>query len=170
MLNKRYSYVGHVNIADLPSDNQRVWVRSSQDILQWIKTTNQQPEYDDVYIATFIVDTDGLLWINDRRSEHVLCANGQDVLCAGEIGFVINDSQLEIIELSNQSTGYCPEPKSWYAIHHALQTAQISHPDFFTLAITFRLCDVCHTKNIVNDHHFYCANCDASLPLEWNFG
>jgi hypothetical protein len=58
---------------------------------------------------TFVVDEHGSLLIADRRSEHVACACGRPVLSAGEM-FVRGG---EVVEVSNQSTGYCPEPESW---------------------------------------------------------
>lgn len=58
---------------------------------------------------TFVVDTDGVLRLAPRRSEHVACAGGGMVLSAGEIGFVREADWWAVGEVSNQSTGYCPD-------------------------------------------------------------
>ncbi|BDA71358.1 hypothetical protein CAL7716_055240 [Calothrix sp. PCC 7716] len=58
---------------------------------------------------TVIIDVDEQLWIADRHSEHVQCARGQRVLSAGEITFTLASSNVLVSEVSNQSTGYCPE-------------------------------------------------------------
>ena len=170
MKKRIYSYVGPAEIIqNLPKKSNRVQVASSRSILDWISNTDQKSEYDDLFMATFIVDTEGTMWINDRRSEHVLCANGKDVLSAGEIGFEITDMSVEVIEVTNQSTGYCPEPESWWAVSEALDKANIQHPSGFTLEMTFRLCKNCGTKNIVKDGWFECGVCQHPLSKDWNF-
>jgi hypothetical protein len=58
--------------------------------------------------ATFIIATEEQLWVADRRSEHVACANGLDVLAAGEIIFERSGNRIHADEVTNQSTGYCP--------------------------------------------------------------
>ena len=122
---RAYQYIGSQDIIDnLPEKSARVSVTSAKDVLEWIKNTKQSPEYDSCYVATFIISTDGKLWINDRHSEHVLCANGEDVLSAGEITFGVDKDELEIIAISNQSTGYCPEPDSWDSVAIALKNSK----------------------------------------------
>jgi len=170
MKNRVYSYKGPIEIIEnLPKNSNRVLVTSSVSILDWISSTNQTSEYDDLFMATFIIDTDGNMWINDRRSEHVLCAKGNDVLSAGEVGFEIGTNTVEAIEITNQSTGYCPEPESWYFVERALNKANIKHPSYFTMEIIFRLCENCGTKNIVKDGWFECGVCQKPLSNEWNF-
>lgn len=170
MSRRIYPYVGSSEIVrNLPNQSHRVQVTKSDDVMAWINSTNQQPEYDDLYFVTFIVDLDGDLWINDRRSEHVLCAKGDPVLSAGEIGFSIENDSLAVVEITNQSTGYCPEPESWDVVHNALKRANISHPDDFTNRIIFRLCKACNTKNIIKDDWYVCAVCDEPLSNLWNF-
>jgi hypothetical protein len=63
--------------------------------------------------ATFVVNIDGALLLAPRRSEHVACAGGRDVLAAGELQF---DSAGAVREASNQSTGYRPPASSWTRI------------------------------------------------------
>ncbi len=60
-------------------------------------------------IATFVIDTASNLRINDRHSEHIVCANGEMVLSAGEITFeMYKNNVVQISQITNQSTGYCP--------------------------------------------------------------
>lgn len=115
--------------------------------------------------ATFIIGVDGILRVADRRSEHVACAGGGDVLSAGEL----TARGPRIIDISNQSTGYCPEPESWPAVAAALDHAGIKHPGHFTFEAIFRRCPKCGERNLVKDAWFQCALCDGALPTTWNF-
>ena len=170
MKNREYRYVGPDDIIkNLPVTSKRILVTSPASVINWIQDTKQSSEYDDLYVATFIVDTDGNLWINDRRSEHVLCAMGKNVLSAGEIAFELKEHDIEVIEITNQSTGYCPEPESWWAVKRALNPANIRHPSDFTMKVVFRLCNNCGTKNIVKDDWFECEVCQKPLSKVWNF-
>ena len=114
---------------------------------------------------TFVVDTNGVLRVADRRSEHVACAGGGEVLSAGEL----TPAGGAIVDISNQSTGYCPEPESWPAVASALDAAGIAHPGRFTFEVVFRRCTKCRERNLVKDDWFECAMCGSALPREWNF-
>ena len=118
---------------------------------------------------TYIVDANELLWVADRHSEHVACARGRDVLSAGEMIVEIDDGIVIVTDVTNQSTGYCPEPESWPAVAAALDKAGIPHPDGFTRAFLFRLCEGCGQTNIVKESDFTCAVCGTELKQEWNF-
>jgi len=169
-MNRTYVYVGlQSNLDRLPAHSARIEMSSSKYVLRWIKETNQPYEYDNVVVATFIVDINGKMWINDRRSEHVLCAHGENVLSAGEITFEISTDEIEVVEITNQSTGYCPEPKSWWAVERALEQTGISFPSDFTTRFIFRRCAKCGTKNIVKDNWYVCGVCQAVLSAVWNF-
>lgn len=168
---REYRYVGSSAISEaLPQQSGRVHVQSAQDVLAWISATDQVPETNGGFVATFIVDPRQQLWINDRRSEHVLCAAGGNVLSAGEITFTPSSHGVDVSEVTNQSTGYCPEPESWDVVEQALDQAAIAHPGEFTTAFTFRLCSSCGATNIVKDDWFVCTVCDTALPTVWNFG
>ncbi|MFD7098445.1 hypothetical protein [Streptomyces xanthophaeus] len=71
-------------------------------------------------------------------------------------------------EVSNQSTGYCPDVASWPAVADALDSAGIGHPGGFTHEVVFRRCPGCGQVNIVREQHFFCVFCDGALPREWN--
>ncbi|TCO61994.1 hypothetical protein EV192_102131 [Actinocrispum wychmicini] len=118
--------------------------------------------------VTFIVDTDGVLRLAPRRSEHVACASGGMVLCAGEMSFCREAGRWRVGEVSNQSTGYCPDVTSWPAVAEALDRAGIRRPAGFTHEVVFRRCTNCQEHNIVREDDFVCVFCDAVLPQEWN--
>jgi hypothetical protein len=79
--------------------------------------------------------------------------------------FAIDGGRVGVVEASNQSTGYCPEPESWTAVAAALDRIGVPHPGGFTLEIMFRRCPKCGERNMVKDGWFACG---AELPKEWN--
>jgi hypothetical protein len=118
--------------------------------------------------VTFVVDDSGVLRVAPRRSEHVACAGGGEVLAAGELTATRDADAVVVSEISNQSTGYCPEPESWAAVARALDEAGIAHPDGYTFEVVFRRCPRCGERNLVKNAWFVCA-CDHELPADWNF-
>jgi hypothetical protein len=120
---------------------------------------------------TYVVNRSGTLIVAPRRSEHVACAGGEDVLGAGELTAIRlqKSARISVVEISNQSTGYCPEPESWPAVAAALDVAKLSHPGRFTFEAIFRRCPRCGARNLVKEEWFVCAECDADLPRAWNF-
>ncbi|MFF3336899.1 hypothetical protein ACFYWX_46680 [Streptomyces sp. NPDC002888] len=117
---------------------------------------------------TFVVDVAGILRLAPRRSEHVVCAGGGAVLSAGEVSFREESRRLVVDEVSNQSTGYCPDVDSWSAVSLALDRAGIVHPTGFTQEVVFRRCLSCQQLNVVREEDFVCVFCDGVLPQEWN--
>jgi hypothetical protein len=117
---------------------------------------------------TFVVDLSGVVRLAPRRSEHVVCAEGQPVLSAGEVSFRQASGRWEVDEVSNLSTGYCPDAGSWPAVAAALDRAGVGRPQGFTQEIVFRRCPACHQVNIVREQDFSCVFCDAVLPSAWN--
>jgi hypothetical protein len=167
---KIYTYVGPNEIrARLSGQPAGVCIRNRSDVLAWVKESGQAIERSRPIAATFVVDPAGQLRIADRHSEHVACAGGGDVLSAGEMFFNC-ENDVRVAEVSNQSTGYCPEPQSWPAVAQALDRAEIEHPGEFTTACIFRRCQSCGSRNIVKDEWFHCGVCAAPLPAHWNFG
>jgi hypothetical protein len=75
-----------------------------------------------------------------------------------------------VVEVTNQSTGYCPDPDSWPAVGEALDRIGVRHPGDFTDKVVFRRCPACGERNVVRDNDFTCAQCDSALPARWNFG
>jgi hypothetical protein len=110
----------------------------------------------------------GDLYVAPRRSEHVACAGGRPVLSAGEITFTRQDRRWTVTEVSNQSTGYCPEPSAWPAVAAACKRAGLEHPGEFTTAFEFRRCPDCDQINIVKDGDFTRAARGGGLPRDWN--
>ncbi len=127
------------------------------------------PGPDGLIAATFVIDAKGTLLLADRRSEHVACAGGGPVQSAGEMFFLVAGGHVEVVEVSNQSTGFCPEPESWPAVAVALDRAGIAHPGRFTTEVVFRRCESCGERNVVRSGWFACGACGADLPKGWNF-
>lgn len=139
------------------------------DVASWAEQTGQAPDRQGLIRATFTVSADGVLLVADRHSEHVACAGGGAVLSAGEIAFSATGGGAEVVEITNQSTGYCPEPGSWPAVAAALDRVPLRHPGRFTAEFIFRRCPDCAQRNIVKEGDFTCSLCGAALPEGWNF-
>jgi hypothetical protein len=144
-------------------------IASSADLALWIKETGQEPNRAGIVTATFVVDEQGNLLVSDRGSEHISCSGGRPVLSAGEMFFGRAGSGWCVVEVSNQSTGFCPESESWVTVAGALDRAGLRHPGEFTLAVVFRRCPACGQRNVVKDGWFACGVCGADLPVDWNF-
>jgi hypothetical protein len=108
------------------------------DLLAWVRRADAE---HGLVAATFVIDAVGDLLLADRRSEHVACAGGGPVLSAGEMLFQVSDGGIELVEASNQSTGFCPEPGSWPAVATALDRIGVPHPGRFTTEVVFRRCE-----------------------------
>ena len=164
-----YQYVGserlRLAVAGCPPGSR---IASLQDIEDWIRKTGKEPNAAGLIAATFVADLDGYLRVADRHYEHIACAGGMPVLSAGEIFFGTGDRSIEVVEISNQSTGFCPEPKSWAAVAKAIERIPLPHPGKFTAEFIFRRCPNCAELNIVKNNLFLCAVCDTRLPAIWN--
>lgn len=96
------------------------------------------------------------------------CAGGAPVLSAGEMDFHQPAGQWSVTDVSNQSTGYCPDLTSWPTVAAALDRAGIAHPEGFTHEVVFRRCPGCEEINIVREDDFVCVFCESPLPGHWN--
>ena len=169
---RTYPYTGPADLADGTGPGGRgCAVASAADFEAW--AAGRAPgEWDEPF--TYVVGTDGLLRLAPRRSEHVACAGGASVLAAGEMAFGRTGSgggRWAVTEVSNLSTGYCPDLYSWQAVGEALDRAGFERrdrPDDFTHPIVFRRCVSCRERNVVRDDFFVCAVCGADLPAVWN--
>lgn len=121
------------------------------------------------HVLTYTVDPEGRLHVADRHSEHVACAGFRAVLGAGELTVIEGPRGVEILDVTNQSTGFCPEPESWPAVRDALARAGLVPPTGFGTAFVFPRCVVCGSIHVVKDGWFTCA-CGADLPEVWNLG
>ncbi|PIB03601.1 hypothetical protein B1C81_36440 [Streptomyces sp. HG99] len=166
LLGRRYRYVGPPDLRALvrPEAEGRS-IHSAADFVDWASAL-AAVELAEPF--TFVVDSAGVLRLAPRRSEHVVCAGGGPVLGAGEMSFRKESGQWVVGEVSNQSTGYCPDISSWSAVAGALDAAGIEHPPGFTCEVVFRRCPACGQLNIVREEDFICALCDEALPREWN--
>ncbi|MGW0964794.1 hypothetical protein [Streptomyces sp. NPDC002516] len=166
MSGRSYRYVGPAELeaAVLPGDSGRR-IASAADFDGWIveRSTAELAEP-----FTFVVGMDGVLRLAPRRSEHVACAGRSPVLSAGEIGFVREADRWTVSEVSNQSTGYCPDACSWAEVARALDAAGLPRPSGFTHEVVFRRCPNCQEHNIVREDDFVCVFCGSDLPTAWN--
>lgn len=166
-----YAYVGPPGIkASVRREAHCRSLDSLADLEAWLGENSPRDRSTGAVPATYVVDAAGRLWIADRRSEHVACADGGEVLAAGELVFGISRDAIRVIEASNQSTGYCPDPCCWNALGAELERLGLPGPPDFTAAFTFRRCPACGAINVVKDGYFECDVCGAELPAEWNFG
>ncbi|PXX44188.1 hypothetical protein [Undibacterium pigrum] len=169
-MKRHYHYVGPTEIAEaVASIPEGTAILKVQDVLNWIKETKQYIDRYNSIIATFIIDQSGVLYLADRHSEHVACARGKPVLSAGEISLLIERNDIIVDSVTNQSTGYCPEPSSWLEVANALGNAGIAAPENFSISYEFRRCKNCHSINLVKDNVFQCVLCETDLPAFWNF-
>ncbi len=165
---RRYKYVGpHEIQAQVASGPKGHTIACIGDLFDWMRSTNIG--HSGELTVTFIINLNGDLCVADWRSEHVACAGGKNVLAAGEMTFEYDRESIRIEAVTNQSTGYCPEPESWTAVETALNQIGIVHPGKYTTAMIFRRCESCGQKNLVKDEWFYCLVCNGELPLSWNF-
>jgi hypothetical protein len=162
---RRYRYVGPAELRELAPARDVVDVTSEAALGGWLAGQDRR---DRTAPFTYVVTLDGGLRVAPRGREHVACAEGRDVLGAGEIQFELDGASWIVTEISNQSTGYCPDLDSWPAVARALHRAGLRHPAGFTQRIVFRSCPACRERNIVRDDDFVCALCGAALPSEWN--
>jgi hypothetical protein len=155
-------YVGSAEIREaLAGSPAGTRIDSRAELLEWLSRHRDERGW-----ATYVVALDGALVLAARRSEHVACAGGQDVLAAGELRF---DAAGAVTWVSNQSAGYCPPESCWEHVAAALDRADVSRPHAFTFLARFRRCPRCGEKNLVKDEWYVCTFCDADLPTAWNF-
>ena len=170
MQSRQYKYVGPAELKQrLRRESHCIHVSSIADLISWTASFLPFSRTRGSVPATFIIDLNEQLWIADRHSEHVACADGQNVLAAGEVILERHDTQILVAEVTNQSTGYCPEPECWDTITRVLDRLEISRPPFLTAAFEFRRCAQCGTTNLIKENIFECAVCDAPLSHTWNY-
>jgi len=170
MKHRLYRYVGPEEIRKrVAAQPDRSCIKSREDLRVWVARAEPNARRRDYVPATFVVDISNQLWLADRRSEHVACAAGGSVLAAGELVISESGKTVEVIEATNQSTGYCPEPACWSAVATALDGAGIPHPAGFTTAFQFRRCDGCGSTNLIKDDVFECSVCGGALSGDWNY-
>ncbi|MFB8141390.1 hypothetical protein [Streptomyces parvus] len=163
---RSYRYVGPADLkaAVRPGSGGRR-IGSAADFAHWAA---EQAAAELLEPFTFVVGMDGALKLAPRRSEHVACAGGEHVLSAGEISFTREADRWVVDDVSNQSTGYCPDVVSWPAVARALDAIELGRPSHFTHHVVFRRCPACQECTIVREDDFICVFCGSDLPEEWN--
>ena len=165
-MTRSYTYVGPRRLAELAtSDIPRAEPRSITELLSWLRAHAPSA----AVTLTYVVTQRGVLRLSDRHSEHVACARGEPVLAAGEISLRVDGDDLELEAITNQSTGYCPEPSCFSAVAAALNRLGLQPPDAFSHSFVFRRCTSCQGITLVKDGDFECPVCAIPLPEHWNF-
>jgi hypothetical protein len=162
-----YPYVGPAELREPGRERSGIAITSQAVLAAWLSGRGRD-ELAEPF--TFTVSAGDDLLLAPRRSEHVRCAGGREVLAAGEITFGQDGPTWRAVAVTNHSTGYCPAPESWPAVAAALDRAGIAHPAGYDPVVVFRQCPACQAINIVRDEHFACAICDGPLPREWSIG
>jgi hypothetical protein len=162
---RTYRYVGPSSILErVAGEPPGAPIRAAPDLMAWMRAHAPR---GGVVVATFTVSEDGVLTLADRHSEHVACAGRAPVRAAGEITLGVGPP-LEVLAVTHQSTGYCPEPSSWEAVRLALDAAGLPHPGAFARAYTFRRCTGCGQIHVLKEEEPDCAVCGRPLPPAWN--
>lgn len=165
MMTFAYTYVGPAEIKQAALDSPPgTPIESAAALRAWLRINPEATTEG----ATYVVELNGILKLAPRRSEHVACASGAEVLAAGEVRFQADSRGLRVVDISNQSTGYCPDTTCWPAVSRALQLEGVAVTETFTRLITFRRCVACNEINLVKERWFVCTFCDADLPQDWN--
>lgn len=164
---RTYGYVGPLEILkQSQSQSAGTTIADRSQLISWINANRELGNSLETVTATFVISLEGYLKLSPRRSEHIACAGGKPVLSAGEVTI---SSSGEILEVSNYSTGFCPEPSSWDACASAFQRISVPTPGNFTQVVVFRKCPNCLQRNIVKDDWYFCDVCGTELPRNWNF-
>ncbi len=167
-MSRRYEYVGPAEIREQAREQPRgAAIRDLDALREWLHARGQGRV--DGLTVTYVIDLDGVLRLADRHSEHIACSRGQAVLAAGELSLRSSGRAFAVEEVSNLSTGFCPEPSCWLAVAAALDRVGLAHPGRFTRAFDFRRCTACGQRNVIKDQWFVCDVCDAPLSDHWNF-
>jgi hypothetical protein len=168
-MQRHYDFVGPESLSGLRRQPDCLNPTSAFDIGGWLKSKLPSGRIKGGIYVTFIIDVDEQLWIADRCSEHVACADGGPVLAAGEMVFDLHCGDVEVIEVSNQSTGFCPEPSCWDVIARVLDRLRLVRPEALSHSFDFRRCPSCQAINVIKNDIFECDICGEDLPCEWNF-
>jgi hypothetical protein len=167
-----YRYVGPEEIRlRAPEQPRGRPIRSPDDVLLLIAAEQPTLDAEGSCTFTFVVDEHGVLLLASRHDEHVACAGRRPVRAAGEISFEAsapNANKVRVRRVSNQSTGYCPEPESFAEVVAALKRAGLTSPSGYEPACVFRRCEKCRQIALVKEEWYECALCGNSLPTRWN--
>ena len=170
MPSKHYPFVGPDSLRHLAGiASERHALQSEAGLRAWVTGSGVRLRRGAQITFTFVLLPPEQLFLADRRSEHISCARGHAVLSAGEMTFLFDGTRLLLDEVTNQSTGYCPEPESWPAVRDALVSLGLKAPDQFTYAFEFRFCSNCRVTSIIKNQIFECPACGGELPHDWNY-
>lgn len=116
-MNRLYRYIGPQDIARAVAGHPAGHpIRSVADAGTLYEPNTPTAQQVGAYRGHLVITKEGVLSLADRHTEHVACVGGQVVRGAGEMYFAWGNDGWEVQEVSNQSTGYCPDPAfpSWH--------------------------------------------------------
>ena len=168
-MDRLYQYVGPKEIRNRVIESNRGFHPDTvSELRDWLGKLTEDRRPDGAITLTFVIDETTKLRLAPRRSEHVACARKGDVLSAGEVFFAISGAGVYVDHITNQSTGYCPEPSSWPAVEKSLSSTGIEIPDNFEPKFVFRRCTECGDLALVKEDFFVCLIYNADLPQDYN--
>ncbi len=144
-------------------------IHLQSDLVTWLKSQSWDESINGALWVTYVIDLEGILRLAHRRSEHIACAEGKSVLAAGEMSFELSGDAVEVVDVTNLSTGYCPDIACIERVRKTLNALELDSPDEFTEEYIFRKCPSCFQRNVVKDGWYYCNNCGHELPAEYNY-
>src|SRR5262249_34264852 len=157
MASRLYDYVGPPEVAaSVRGSPAGSPIKNDSDLKAWLAANRVDMDGAGAITATFVIDKDGILRVAERRTEHVAWASGGPVRSAGEMSFT-GDGRIDYV--SNQSTGFCPEPDSWPAVAVAIKDVVASPPRGFSREFIFRRCTDCGQTLVIKDDWFVCDVC-----------
>lgn len=89
---------------------------------------------------------------------------------AGEVELGVAQKQLVVRGVTNQSTGYCPEPSCFGEIAAALVRVGVSATGRAVARLHLPAMSQVRSDRHREEDDFECAVCATPLPKEWNFG
>ena len=133
MAPRRYIYVGPADVREAASASPPgVVIENPASLTAWFERHVEDMTTEGTITATFVVDADGLLRLARAPLGTRGLSSGGPVLSAGEITFSKGG---DVTEITNQSTGFCPEPESWPSVAAVLYRIPLSHPGRFTTGV-----------------------------------
>jgi hypothetical protein len=160
-----YNFVGPRRVVELAhAPIARCEPADAQELRRWLLDQRMGSPV----ALTYVVTLRRRLCVAPREAEHVACARAMPVLAAGEVTVAMARDAVRVLSLTNQSSGYCPEPSCFEAVTLALDALGILAPTSFEHEFIFRRCPTCWTIVVVKDDDFTCPSCETTLPPAWN--
>ncbi|MFI9584543.1 hypothetical protein ACIHCQ_22510 [Streptomyces sp. NPDC052236] len=140
-------------------------IRTLRDFEEWV---SEQALDELAEPFTYVIDTSEDLWLDRGAVSTSRALGAGGCLVRERSPSAVAATAGAVSEVSNQSTGYCPDLGSWPAVADALDRVGLGRPDGFTYEVVFRRCVGCGEINVVREDDFVCVFCGGGLPASWN--